>query len=322
MSPAPLYPLYTQGQLHPQSESILRQIEQSNSAPMASLTPQQARDSFADPVWLGTPVAEVDMQEMALPGPAGDLPVCIYTPPGRQPFPMLVYFHGGGFVTGSLQDYHAFCTFLASGASCIVVSVGYRLAPEHKHPAAVDDAVAAMQWVAANAYTFQGDASRLAVAGDSAGANLAAVCAISARDQGFPALTFQALICPWLDSTEFNSKSYHYFGNGLWLSTASMTWYRDHYLQNPEQAHSWLVSPLLVEDLSDLPPALVITAEFDVLRDEGETFADRLQRAGTPVQCIRYDGMLHNFATLPGAFPRAYDAIAEICHALTRALQV
>ncbi len=230
-----------------------------------------------------------------------------------------MFFHGGGFVLGALDEFHPFCTFLASGASCIVISVGYRLAPEHKHPAAVEDAVTALQWIAANAKDIQGDPARIAVVGDSAGGNLAAVASIIARDRGFPTLAYQVLICPWVDASSFNTASYHYFGDGLWLSTANMIWYRNHYLQNQEQAKTYLVSPLIAEDLSGLPPTLIITAEFDVLRDEGEAYANRLRAAGVPVQCTRYNGMLHDFVTLPGVFPRAKDAIDEICTTLQTA---
>lgn len=311
-----MYPLYTEGKLDPKSEAILKQITESNIKPLSALTPQQARECFLEPSWLGTAREGVRIERMTVPSSSGGIPICIYTPAGNRPFPVVVFFHGGGFVLGALDEFHPFCTFLASGASCIVVSVGYRLAPEHKHPVAVEDAMAALRWVAANAKDIQGDLARMAVAGDSAGGNLAAVSAIIARAQGFPTLAYQVLICPWVDAFSFNTASYHYFGAGLWLSTANMIWYRNHYLQNQEQAKTVLVSPLLAEDLSGLPPALIITAEFDVLRDEGEAYANRLRAAEVPVQCTRYNGMLHDFVTLPGVFPRAKDAIDEICTSL------
>ncbi|UCE18515.1 MAG: alpha/beta hydrolase [Gemmatimonadota bacterium] len=217
---------------------------------------------------------------------------------------------------GTLDEFDPFCTFLASGASCAVVSVDYRLAPEYKHPAAVEDAVTVVRWIFENAENIQGDPARIAIAGDSAGGNLAAVSSILARDQSFSSLIFQVLICPWLNLSSFATESYHYFGDGLWLSAANMKWYRNHYLQNKGQAMSPSVSPILADDLGGLPPAFVITAEFDVLRDEGEAYAHRLREKGIPVLCTRYEGMLHDFVILPGIFDRAQDAIDEICQAL------
>lgn len=315
------YPLYTQGTLDPQSEAILDQIAEANELPLSSMTPQQAREYPLEASWIGEPATGVRIENIRIPGPARRIPLRIYTPEGNQPCPILIFFFGGGFVVGTLDEFDPFCTFLATGASCVVVSVDYRLAPEHKHPAAVEDAVTAVNWVAAHAQELHGDPTRIAVAGDSAGGNLAAVVSILARDQGVPSLKYQALICPWVDSSSFETDSFRYFEDGLWLSKASMCWYRDHYLQNQEQAVDPLVSPLLMDDLSGLPPALVITAEFDVLRDQGEAYAHRLEEAGVAVQCTRYRGMLHDFAVLPGLFDRAKDAIDEICRALQRAYQ-
>lgn len=314
-----LYPLYAEGKLDPQSEAILRQIANAKAKPLSELTPREARACFLEPSWLGTVSKGVALERLTIPRPSGGIPICVYTPAGDGPLPLLVFFHGGGFVQGALEEFHPFCTMLADGACCIVVSVGYRLAPEHKHPAAVDDAVGALRWIAANAGDLHGDAARLAVAGDSAGGNLAAVSALVARDDGFPSLTQQVLICPWVDVSSFDTPSYRWFGDGLWLSTASMAWYRDHYLQHRDSAKTYRASPLLAEDLSRLPPALVITAEFDVLRDEGEAYAQRLRAAGVAVRCTRYDGMLHDFVTLPGIFPRARVAIDEICASLRAA---
>jgi acetyl esterase len=243
----------------------------------------------------------------------------IYTPVGKQPYPVLIFFHGGGFVVGTLDEFDPFCTFMAAGASCVVASIDYRLAPEHKHPAAVEDAVTAMNWVTAHAQGFRCDPTRIAVAGDSAGGNLATVVSIIARNQGFPRLKFQVLICPWVDSSSFETNSFRYFGDGLWLPKANMDWYRSHYLQNQEQAIHPFVSPLLEDDLRGLPSALVITAEFDVLRDQGEAYAHRLEETGISVQCTRYRGVLHDFVIFPGLFDQAKAAIDEICTALQRA---
>jgi acetyl esterase len=198
----------------------------------------------------------------------------------------------------------------------MVISVDYRLAPEHKYPAAVEDAWAAMQWIVAHAAELQGDPNRISIAGDSAGGNLATVVAKMAGDRGLPPLLFQMLICPALDWSNFETDSFRFFGNGLWASKVSMLWSRDHYLQNPIQALDPRVSPLLAKDQSGLPSTLMITAEFDVLRDQGEAYARHLEETGVSVTCKRYQGMLHDFVTLPGLFDQAWKAIDEICAAL------
>lgn len=315
------YPLYVLGNLDAQSETILDQIAEAKSPPIFSLTPQQAREYPNEASWVGTPKDGVSIENRNVLSSTGHIPLRIYTPEGNQPFPVLIFFHGGGFVLGTLDEFDPFCTFLATGAASIVVSIDYRLAPEHKHPAAVEDAVTAVNWVAAHAKDIHGDPTRIAVAGDSAGANLATVVSLIARDQGFPKLVYQVLICPWVDSSSFDTDSFRYFGDGLWLSKAAMCWYRKHYLCSQEQALLSLVSPLLTKDLSRLPPALVITAEFDVLRDQGEAYARRLQEAGIPVQCTRYPGVLHDFVVFPGLFGQARKAIDEISTALQRSFE-
>lgn len=312
------YPLYTLGNLNAQSEAILDQIAETKAPPIYSLTPQQAREQPLEASWVGTPKDGVSIENRDVLSPTGHIPLRIYTPEGNQPYPILIFFHGGGFVVGSLDEFEPFCTFLATGASCIVVSVDYRLAPEHKHPAAVEDAVTAVNWVAAHAKDIHGDPIRIAVAGDSAGANLATVVSLIARDQGFPKLVYQVLICPWVDASSFDTESFRYFGDGLWLSKAAMCWYRNHYLCDQEQTLLPFVSPLLTKDVSRLPPALVITAEFDVLRDQGEAYARRLQGVGISVQCTRYPGVLHDFVVLPGLFDQARKAIDEISTALQK----
>ncbi len=311
-----LYPLYPYGKLDVQSEAILQEIAESNGKPLASLTPQEARECFLENSWLGAPDKSIQIKNIYIDNSDSSIPLRIYTPEGKAPFPILLFFHGGGFVLGTLDEFDSFCTFLASGASCIVVSVGYRLAPENKHPAAVEDAQTALNWIAVNASKIQSDVSRIAVAGDSAGANLAAVASLIARDKSFPTLLCQILICPWLNLSSTETNSYKYFGNGLWLSTTNIHWYRDHYLKNNDQAKTYLASPLLAEKLSGLPFTLIITAEYDVLRDEGESYANRLEEASVVVKYTNYKGMLHDFVTLPGLFNKAKEAINEICSTL------
>jgi acetyl esterase len=321
MNSKSFYPLYKQGKLDPQCEALLRQIAAGNNPPLSTLTPRQARDDFLPKAWLGEPKKLSKIVQQDLPGPDGPIRVRIYTPEGRAPFPLLIFFHGGYFALGTLDEFEPLCTFLAGGAACMVISVDYRLAPEHKYPAAVEDAWAAVQWILVHAAEWQGDPKRIAVAGDSAGRNLAANVAMLARDRGLPPLIFQMLICPALDWSNFETDSFRFFGNGLWASKVSMLWSRDLYLQNPEQAFDPGVSPLLAKDLSGLASAHIITAEFDVLRDQGEAYAGRLKEAGVPVAYTCYRGMLHDFVTVPGLFDQAWKAIDEICGALKSAFK-
>lgn len=319
MSSESFYPLYTQGHLDPQCEALLRQIAEANSPPLSSLTPQQARENFLLKSWLGEPKQLSSIKNMNIPGPAGPIPIRVYTPEGKPLYPTLVFFHGGGFVLGTLDEFDSLCSYIASGAFGMVVSVDYRLAPEHKYPAAVEDAWAAVQWIASHTEELQADPRRIAVAGDSAGANLAANVTMLAKDNRFPFLVYQVLICPGLDWSNTETDSFRFFGDGLWLSKTNFGWYRNHYLKNPKQALDPQVSPLLAKDVSELPPAFILTAEFDVLRDQGEAYAERLKKADVPVTCTRYQGMLHDFVTVPGLFDQAWKAIDEICTALKSA---
>ncbi len=315
--PNVLYPKYARGQLHPDSEAILTQIAAGNYPPLHAMSPVDARKAFVRPEWLGKRREDVAISETQ----AERIAMRIYTPEGTRPMPVLIYFHGGGFVLGNLDEFEPFCTFLAAGARCIVVSVEYRLAPESRFPAALDDAWAATQWVASHAPSFGGDPTRLAVAGDSGGGGLAAVVSMLARDQGSPELIYQALICPWVDmsTASENTDSFRYFGQGLWLSTAGIDWYRRNYLQNLDQSEDPRVSPLRASNLSGLPPALVIIAEYDILSDQGRSYAQRLQAAGVPVTQSCYPGMLHDFVVLPGLFSPAWKAIDQITASLRTA---
>jgi acetyl esterase len=222
--------------------------------------------------------------------------VRIYTPEGSGPFPLLVFFHGGGWVIGDLDGHDPLCRRLTNLVDCIVVSVDYRLAPEHPFPAAPRDCFAATQWVAQNAAQLQGDPARIAVGGDSAGGNLAAVVAQLARDQGGPALVFQALIYPATD-LRMSTASIEENGKDYLLTKEDMIWFMQHYMKNEEDKSNPLASPLLAANLSNLPPALVITAEYDPLRDEDEQYGERLKEAGVPVQISRYDGAIHGFVS-------------------------
>jgi len=315
------YPAYTNGRLDPQADALLTAIAAEGPSPTAALTPGQARASFLRPSWLGTPREMAAVRDLSIPGPAGGLRLRTYLPHGGRPLPVLVFFHGGGFVVGSLDEFDAFCTILADGAGCVVVSVDYRLAPEGKFPAAPEDAIAALCWVGAHADEIAGDPCRIAVAGDSAGGNLAAVAALAARDEGGPALVQQVLISPWVDLSCAETESFRWFGQGAWLSTSSLRWYRDHYLASPAQAMDPLASPILAPDLRGLPPALILDSEFDILHDQVRAFALSLQEAGNAVDYRLCRGQLHDFVVLPGLFESASSAIAEICESLRHAFR-
>jgi acetyl esterase len=294
------------------------------------------RASFGTPALTSGSVAEVrqyllEMQKLAgkpepvakvedrkLPESAGNLAVRIYTPQGSGPFPILVYFHGGGFICGDLNSFDSQCRALTNRVGCLVVSVDYRLAPEHPFPAAVEDAYAAIEWVADHAEEIGGDATRLAVGGDSAGGNLAAVVSLMARDRGKPALIYQVLIYPVTDAT-MSSASYEENGEGYGLTTAMSRWFNNQYLPSDVDRKNPYISPLWAPDLKNLPPTLVITAEFDPLRDEGEMYAARLKEAGVKVESSRYDGMIHGFFQMTGALNGGKKAIEQIAAALRAA---
>jgi acetyl esterase len=232
-----------------------------------------------------------------IPGPAGPIPVRIYTPFGVGPFPLTIYFHGGGFVLGDLEMVDPPCRHLCLGSNSIVLSVDYRLAPEHKFPAASEDCLAATRWAAEHAGEIGADAKRIAVAGDSAGGNLAAVVAMRARDEGGPKLCAQLLNCPVTDF-DMTRQSYRDNGQGFFLTIDAMKWFQDHYLREAtDQLHPF-AAPFKAKNLSGLPPAYVLTAQYDPLRDEGEHYADRLAQAGVPVVKKRYSDMIHDFPSL------------------------
>ena len=250
-----------------------------------------------------------------IPGPAGDIPVVVYTPEGGPDgadvdglLPVLLFLHGGGFFLGSPHSHGAVARELAARSGRVVVSVDYRLTPEHAFPAAVDDCFAALQWVAEHAAEIGGDAAHLAVAGDSAGGNLSAVLALRARDEGGPAIEAQALIYPVTDSA-CDSVSMVDNAEGYMLTASSMQWMWGMYVPDEAERTGAYASPLQAADHSGLPPAIVITAEFDPLRDEGEAYAAKLAAAGVPVQQVRFDGMIHGFVQMLNVTPRANEAI-------------
>lgn len=239
---------------------------------------------------------------------------------GAAGAPLLLYAHGGGFVTGNLDSDHAQCVELAREGGCLVVSVDYRLAPEHKFPAATEDAYAAVSWLAQHGGELDIDGSRLAVGGDSAGGNLAAVVALMARDRGGPKLLHQLLMYPVLGGPSDNQPSYKENAEGYGLTPGAMQWFLDHYTRTPADLDNPYVCPVRADDLSGLPPATILTAEYDVLRDEGEEYGRRLAEAGVPCTVSRYDGEPHGFMSMVGAVARASDAFEECSAALNAAL--
>jgi len=310
--------------LHPQAQAYLDQMAALQMPHIATLTPDVVRAGIAAQVAIERqqtppdPVARVE--DCTIPGPAGAIPVRIYTPEGDGPFPVLVFFHGGGWVICTLDTHDGLCRALANGAGCVVVSVDYRLAPEHRFPAATEDCFAATQWVAAHAGDLRADPARVAVGGDSAGGNLTAVVTQVARAHGGPPLAFQLLIYPAVDfRRETGYPSMADNDQGYVLDRAAMEWFTNHYLRSDADRTNELASPLLATDLRGLPPALVITAEYDPLRDEGEAYARRLHDAGVPVTVRRYAGMMHGFFGMIAQFDTAKEAVAEAGAALRSA---
>jgi acetyl esterase len=305
--------------LDPQAQAFLEQLAAANAPPLHELTIEQARQVIVD--LFGTKEAPEPVGAVAhhqISGAAGDLPARIYTPQGGGPFPILVYFHGGGWVIGNLEAYDATCRALTNAADCMVVAMEYRLAPEHKFPAAPEDCYAAARWVAANATALGGDPARMAIGGDSAGGNLTAVVAQMARDRGGPSFVYQLLIYPVTDH-QYNTVSYRENADGYLLTRDAMAWFWTCYLRSEADGQSPLASPLRAESLRGLPPALIITAEFDPLRDEGEAYAARLRAAGVPVTLTRYPGMIHGFFSLEAILDQGKHAIAEAGSALRAA---
>lgn len=266
------------------------------------------------------PVGEV--RDLTAPGPAGPVSVRLYRARAAgqgEAQPALVYFHGGGWVIGSLDSHDGVCRELANRADCTVLSIDYRLAPEHKFPAAVDDCVAATQWAWENAVSLGIDRDRLAVGGDSAGGNLAAVVALSARDSGTPKLKFQLLIYPACDMG-MGHGSIAEFAEQLPLTRSTMKWFIDLYLRGAADVPDWQASPLKAGNLKNLPPAYILTAGYDPLRDEGEAYAAALKAAGVAVEAKRFPGQIHGFLNMGKFIPETADALALLGAALKRGL--
>jgi len=304
-------------QLDPDAAAVYKAFQEAKRPPYESVSPAEARQMYLQARFVSNPEPPelASVRDIAIPGPGGPLPARLYTPKTLRRFdgmaPALVFFHGGGWVIGNLDSHDVVCRTLARDGELLVIAVDYRLSPEAKFPAAVDDAIAATRWIFDNAMSLGIDATRLSVGGDSAGGNLSAVVAIHARDHGGPKLAGQVLIYPGTDF-RMTHPSHSEPETSILLTHSVIRWFRDHYLNGPEDVHDWRASPALVENLQGLPAAYVLTAGGDPLRDEGEEFARRLKGAGVPVTYRSFPGQFHGFITMGKLLPQANVAAKEI----------
>ena len=305
--------------LHPQAAAFLDSLKLQKIPPLEELPLETARWALVlgCRVKLAPPeLARVETRTIA--GPDGDeLTIRLYWPLGEGPFGACLYFHGGGWVLNNVETHDDLSRRLAAASGCVFMSVDYRLAPEHKYPAAIEDGYAALRWIAGEARVLNVDPARIAVSGDSAGGNIAAVLCLMSRDRGGPPVAYQVLIYPITDC-DFDRPSYHENAEGYFLTTSQMHWFWRHYVSAPEQMLEPYASPLRAASLQGLPPALILTAEFDPLRDEGEAYATALRAAGINVELHCYDGLIHAFIKRVDQFDSALDAIKQIGDALKR----
>ena len=311
--------------LHPQAQALLRLIEDKGIPPTHTLTPAQARALYSErrAFTQPEPPAVGALRDLEARGPAGPIPLRSYRPLGSiagQALPVLVYYHGGGWVIGDLDTHDTLCRQLANQSGCAVIAVDYRLAPEHRFPAAVDDALAATRWVQQNAAALQVDPKRIAVGGDSAGGNLAAVVALAARDAADLPIAFQLLIYPATDQRR-GWPSHTSNGEGYLLTKASMDYYHAHYMADAAHDTDWRASPLLAASHAGLPPALVLTAGYDPLRDEGLQYAHALSAAGTRATLVNFEREVHGFILMGRVLDEANVAVQLCAAQLKEALQ-
>lgn len=281
--------------------------------PDISIAERRRQNRLAALVSGGETIPLEQVQNTIIAGPACQIPIRVYRPTHDETIlPALLYFHGGGWVLGTLDTHDNVCRALAKHTPCVVVAVDYRLAPEHKYPAAVEDAEAALLWLIKHAQELHIDASRIAVAGDSAGGNIAAALALIARDKGYLRLAGQLLIYPVTDHYSSNHPSYTELATGHGLTRHDMQWFWDQYLTTPEEGNQPYAAPLRSPNLSELPPALIIIPEYDPLRDEGRLYAERLREAGVQARVLPYQGMIHSFFRMNGILSRTAEAQREV----------
>ena len=309
--------------LHPQAKALLALIEQRGLPATHTLTPVEARRMYRERRFFTQPDAPEMAQvcDASASGPHGEIPLRIYRPLGSAPgvaLPVLVYYHGGGWVIGDLDTHDTLCRELANGAGACVVAVDYRMGPEHRFPCAVDDCIAATNWVRREAGALNIDSARIAIGGDSAGGNLAAAVAIAARDYGDLPIVHQLLVYPATDQRR-GAPSHTTNGQGYMLTADTMNYFHDHYIEDTAHDLDWRASPLLCKDLARLPPALVITAGYDPLRDEGLMYANRLSEAGNAATYICFERQIHGFITMGRVLDEANTAVALCAAELRRA---
>jgi acetyl esterase len=312
--------------LDPQAQNLLTQLAAAGNPPRHMMTISAARAlSIASAAATNDPPEPVQaVENRTIEVGKLHIPIRIYTPTVSEisgPLPLLIYFHGGGWVLSNLDTHDSLCRKIANRARCLLISVDYRLAPEHKFPAAVEDCYAATLWAAEHAAEINGDAQRIAVGGDSVGGNLATVVALMARDRGTPPLIYQVLIYPVADYHTPGHPSYFELAEGYNLTRKDMIWFWRCYLRDEQDASNPYAVPMRAETLKGLPPAFVITAEYDPLRDEGEAYAQRLYQDGVPVALKRYQGMIHGFVNMSGVLDQGKQAIEEIAAVLRQAFK-
>jgi acetyl esterase len=299
--------------LHPNAAATIRRVRDANIPPWRSMPPALGREIYRQRALLfegpRTPAGTV--WDTTIPSESGAVGVRVYRPDRRRPTPIFIYLHGGGWTLGGLDTVDETCRRISQAADCVVVSVAYRLAPEHPYPAPLDDVVAVVRWTARHGDDLGGDTARLAIGGDSAGGNLAAGACLRLREEGGPKVALQVLIFP-ATQPFFDTLSYHECADGYLLTRADMMWFWQNFLGPEGAAADRFSCPGVAEDLRDLPPALIITAGFDPLHDEGEVYGHKLRGAGVPVAVRRFPDMIHNFIAFPieGAAGRAVGMIA------------
>jgi acetyl esterase len=309
-------------ELDPDARAFLDRLDEVGYPPPAALSVGAARersDVYPEVHDGDDPPAVGSVRDLAVPGPGGAVPVRIYAPAAARPVPTMVYFHGGGWVLGGLDSHDDVCRRWVDAAGHVVVAVDYRRAPEHPFPAAVADARAATAWAADRVDLLGGDPEALCVGGDSAGGTLAAAVALAARDHGGPDLAHQVLVYPVTDHA-FDTDSYRENAEGYFLTRESMRWFWDRYLRSPLDGANPYASPLRAPSLSGLPPATVLTCGFDVLRDEGRAYADRLAAAGVPVTRLDRDDQIHGFLSFAHHVDAAGAAVADLADSVAASL--
>jgi acetyl esterase len=300
-----------------QAELILAKKASAGIPPFYELSPEKARAFYNNEKLSGPKEAVFQVEDLFIPTSSHNIPIRMYTPEGQGPFGAFLYFHGGGWVIGNLDSFDSLCRTLANRIGCIVISVDYRLAPEYKFPAAIEDAYAAVQWTYEHALQYRIHPNKIAVGGDSAGGNLAIAVTQMAKERGGLPIIFQVLMYPiTCYRKEGGYASYTLYKEGYFLTVRCLEWFWNHYLSNEEDGDHPYVSPLLSKNLSQLPPGLIITAEYDPLRDEGEAYAKKLEEFGVPVTCTRYEGMIHGFFTFYGVVDKGNHAVNQVSEKL------